>query len=303
MIAQYIWFYIDLPSKSRWNYNGSSSGQAPREDREVISLNFKDPFLDGNNILTICDSNIPAGEPIPTKIRALKFSVWNEQENTLLQTNVQRPLGWPIGGYPSPQVRNYISNAHYKACLYAGVKISATNGEVMPSQYQVGRRVGIEATFSIVVKYLVVYVAYITEMSKLMLSSCLNPVLQKNIYFPSRVDWTGVGVTLTTEEGGFEVIKKATLNLLFRHEEHISTYREGNGRRLMGKHETANRDSVSWASCLKHEPYVVTSLLAETAILWEPTIEAEALVAQKLALKLLVKKGQMHSSNQGGPTS
>jgi glutamine synthetase len=37
-------------------------------------------------------------------------------------------------------------DAHYKACLYAGVKISGTNAEVMPGQweYQVGPCVGIE---------------------------------------------------------------------------------------------------------------------------------------------------------------
>ena len=34
------------------------------------------------------------------------------------------------------------------------------------------------------------------------------------------------------------------------------------------------------------DPYVVTSLLAETTILWEPTLEAEALAAQKIALKV-----------------
>jgi len=34
------------------------------------------------------------------------------------------------------------------------------------------------------------------------------------------------------------------------------------------------------------DPYVVTSLLAETTLLWEPTLEAEALAAQKLSLKV-----------------
>ncbi|KAH1261281.1 Glutamine synthetase leaf isozyme, chloroplastic [Glycine max] len=40
-----------------------------------------------------------------------------------------------------------ISDAHYKACLYAGINISGTNGEIMPGQweYQVGPSVGIEA--------------------------------------------------------------------------------------------------------------------------------------------------------------
>lgn len=34
------------------------------------------------------------------------------------------------------------------------------------------------------------------------------------------------------------------------------------------------------------DPYIVTALLAETTILWEPTLEAEALAAQKLALNV-----------------
>ena len=55
-------------------------------------------------------------------------------------------MGWPKGGYPEPQGKYYCSvgtgkvygreivEAHYRACLYAGVKISGTNAEVMPSQ-------------------------------------------------------------------------------------------------------------------------------------------------------------------------
>ncbi|KAI6683857.1 hypothetical protein NL676_029770 [Syzygium grande] len=34
------------------------------------------------------------------------------------------------------------------------------------------------------------------------------------------------------------------------------------------------------------DPYVKTSVLAETTILWDPALEAEALVGQKLALKV-----------------
>ncbi|KAH8947604.1 hypothetical protein BDL97_11G051300 [Sphagnum fallax] len=40
-----------------------------------------------------------------------------------------------------------IVNAHYKACLYAGIQISGINGEVMPGQweFQVGPSIGIVA--------------------------------------------------------------------------------------------------------------------------------------------------------------
>lgn len=48
------------------------------------------------------------------------------------------------------------------------------------------------------------------------------------------------------EEGGFEVIKKAILNLSLRHTDHISAYGEGNERRLTGKHETASINTFSW---------------------------------------------------------
>lgn len=52
------------------------------------------------------------------------------------------------------------------------------------------------------------------------------------------------------DEGGFEVIKKAILNLSLRHVEHISAYGEGNERRLTGKHETASINQFSWVSLL-----------------------------------------------------
>jgi hypothetical protein len=58
------------------------------------------------------------------------------------------------------------------------------------------------------------------------------------------------------EDGGFEVIKKAILNLSLRHKEHISAYGEGNERRLTGKHETASINTFSWV-CSSPNPFLV----------------------------------------------
>ncbi|GFQ05954.1 glutamine synthetase leaf isozyme chloroplastic [Phtheirospermum japonicum] len=289
---------VEHPSElPKWNYDGSSTGQAPGEDSEVIlypQAIFKDPFRGGNNILVICDTYTPAGEPIPTNKRYKAAQIFSdpkvaaeipwygiEQEYTLLQTKVKWPLGWPAGGYPGPQGPYYcgagadksfgrdISDAHYKACLYAGINISGTNGEVMPGQR-------------------------ITEQAGVVLS--LDPK-------PIEGDWNGAGCHTNystksmREEGGYEVIKKAIYNLSLRHKEHISAYGEGNERRLTGKHETASINQFSWGVANRGcsirvgrdteksgkgyledrrpasnmDPYVVTSLLAETTLLWDPT--------------------------------
>lgn len=46
----------------RWNYDGSSTGQAPGDDSEVYLVPraiYKDPFRKGDNILVLCDAYEP----------------------------------------------------------------------------------------------------------------------------------------------------------------------------------------------------------------------------------------------------
>jgi glutamine synthetase len=100
IIAEYIWIGgsgSDLRSKARtlpkpvtdskllpkWNYDGSSTGQAPGVDSEVIlypQAIFRDPFRRGNNILVICDAYTPAGVPIPTNKRAAAAEIFAKKE-------------------------------------------------------------------------------------------------------------------------------------------------------------------------------------------------------------------------------
>ena len=103
ILAEYVWVDAkgDCRSKSRtlpsnrgksvdalprWNFDGSSTGQAPGDDSEVILRPcriFRDPFRprdDGNdNILVMCDTYTPAGVPLPTNTRAVgefRVLVW-----------------------------------------------------------------------------------------------------------------------------------------------------------------------------------------------------------------------------------
>ncbi|XP_058097909.1 glutamine synthetase cytosolic isozyme-like isoform X2 [Magnolia sinica] len=338
IIAEYIWIGgsgMDMRSKRRtlpepvsdlhklpkWNFDGSSTGQAPGEDGEVIlrpQAIFKDPFLRGNNILVLCDTCTPGGEPIPTNKRFDAAKIFNhpdvvaeepwygiEQEYTLLQKDVLWPLGWPVGGFPRPQGPYYcgvgadkafgrdIVDSHYKACLYAGINISGINAEVMPGQweFQVGPSVGIFASDELwVARYIL---ERITEIAGVVLSFDPKPI---------QGDWNGAGAhtNYSTKsmraDGGIDVIVKAIEKLRLRHKEHISAYGEGNERRLTGHHETADINTFSWGIANRAasirvgrdtekaakgyfedrrpasnmDPYVVTSMIAETTILWSP---------------------------------
>ena len=127
IIVEYIWISRsenDLRSKARtlsgpvtdptqlpkWNYDGSSTGQAPDENSEVIlypQAIFKDPFRGGDNIMVVCDAYTPEGEPIPTNKRFNVVQIFSHpevaaeepwyginQEYTLCQKNDNWPLGW-----------------------------------------------------------------------------------------------------------------------------------------------------------------------------------------------------------------
>lgn len=74
----------------KWNFDGSSTGQAPGDDSEVILRPcriFKDPFrprTDGiDNILVMCDTYTPLGQPLPSNTRYIgEIPVQSLLENT-----------------------------------------------------------------------------------------------------------------------------------------------------------------------------------------------------------------------------
>lgn len=212
------------------------------------------------------------------------------------------PFGWPKNGYPGPQGPYYCSvgaensfgrlivEAHYRACLYAGIQISGINAEVLPGQweYQVGPCEGIEAGDQC---WIARYIMYrVCEDFGAIVTFDPKPV-------PG--DWNGSGchtnysTQTMREEGGYKAILKAVESLSQHHSDHIAAYGTGNERRLTGRHETSSiktflygvgdrsasiripreaeingrgyfEDRRPSANC---DPYVVTSMIFRTTCL------------------------------------
>jgi len=258
----------DLPV---WNYDGSSTGQAPGKDSEVYLkpvAYYPDPFRRGNHILVLCETCLPDEKltPIPTNTRNEAEKLFSskldevpwfgiEQEYTLFENDMVTPLGWPKNGFPRPQGPFYCSagtensygrrvvEAHYRACLYSGIKISGVNAEVMPGQweYQVGPCTGIESGDHLIMsRYLLTRVC---EDFNVVVS--LDPK-------PIPGDWNGAGchtnysTKAMREEGGYAAIIAAVEKLGRKHMEHMQVYGVGNERRLTGAHETAPIDKFSY---------------------------------------------------------
>ena len=244
-----------------WNYDGSSTWQAPGDNSEVIIKPvalFNDPFRGGSNKIVLCETYHPDGTPTVSNFRYFAKKIFDgcveqepwfgiEQEYAILQptgTGLTWPLGWPMGGFPKPQGSYYcsvgsrfnfgreISEAHYRACLAAGVQIYGTNCEVMPGQweFQIGTCTGIDAADHLwMARYLLHRVA---ELFNVEISYDPKPI---------KGDWNGSGCHTNFSNNDsrndveMEKIKEQLEKLSLAHCDMITLYGEDNHHRLTGK--------------------------------------------------------------------
>lgn len=249
-----------LEDLDEWNYDGSSTYQATTEKSEVtlrpVAL-FNDPFRGLPNKIVLCETYLD-DQPTSTNFRYFATKVFTdenvdkhdpwfgfEQEYAIsvkVGNHLEWPLGWPTGGFPQPQGPYYcavgthsygreIMETHYKACLFAGVKIFGTNAEVMPGQweYQIGTCKGIEAADHMwMARYLL---HRVSEFFNVSVSFEPKPI---------QGNWNGSGCHMnystneTRNDSEMKGIKEQIGKLAVMHTRTIPLYGEKNHLRLTG---------------------------------------------------------------------
>lgn len=260
----------DGAEPDHWGFDGSSTNQATGDNSDVVLdpvFVCHDPVRGGNDVLVMCETLLTADlSPHPTNTRAraraaeAKFGdqePWFglEQEYTMLDPTTGWPAGFPPNGFPAPQGPYYcgvgaikihgrdLVEEHTKLCIDAGLKISGTNAEVMPGQweFQIGPAGTVEVGDHL---WMARYLLYLVgEKYNLEMSLAAKPM---------KGDWNGAGMhtnfsTTAIRENYDSVIAACeSLGAPGIPEAHIEVYGSGIQDRLTGAHETQRFDTYSY---------------------------------------------------------
>lgn len=245
----------DLPN---WSFDGSSTEQAPGGSSDCILkpvFIVKDPQRK-DAYLVMCEVLDSTGKAHESNGRAHiedddnDFWFGFEQEYFLWDPATNKPLGFPVGGYPGPQGPYYCSvganNAfgrdiveeHLDVCLEAGLNVEGINAEVAAGQweFQIFAKGAKEAGDQIwIARYLL---ERIGEKHGVSINWHCKPL--------GTLDWNGSGMHANFSNTALRTAgKKEVYDAIceaFRPvvTEHVDVYGADNHLRLTGKHETAS---------------------------------------------------------------
>ena len=270
----------DIGVYPRWDYDGSSTGQANGTSSEVILVPIfvcDNPLLqhivkniNSNHVimrkLVLCETFYVDGKPTPENTRheattifdiSLEHKPWFglEQEYFIFDDNTY-DKEYKMKFYETPthycglgsQVSHrQLVEEHMAACLTAGLTISGINAEVSKDQweFQIGPSEGVRAADELMIaRFLLERIA-----EKYVKTICFDPKPFSHINgsgchtnFSTMLmrDKGGDGV------GGINEIHRVIQNMEKHHTEDIQHYGNDNDKRLSGIHETSSYDKFSW---------------------------------------------------------
>ena len=279
-ICEYIWIggNGEIRSKTRvlknfihqmdefpeWNYDGSSTGQAPSDGNTEVILKPVSFFFINHisqkyncnveSILILCDTYDNEGNPLPSNNRYNAKNLFDkldkeecwfglEQEYFICNKHfICENNGSHYCGKTDNYIERQIVEEHFKCCIEAGLNISGINAEVATAQweFQIGPSKGIKAADELIIaRYLLERIAekYDTTIN-------YSPKLSES------ANGSGCHINFSTEKmrnnGGLEEILYCMEKLKKKHDEHIAAYGKDNHLRLTGLHETSSMDKFTW---------------------------------------------------------
>ena len=268
----------DIYMYPKWDYDGSSTGQASGTSSEVIIVPvfvcdnplFQDSVTNANHViirkLVLCETFHIDGKPTPENSRhgattifdiCLEHKPWFGLEQEYFIFNGDRSadefheMSSHYCGVGCQMSYRQLVEEHMAACLTAGLNISGINAEVSKDQweFQIGPSEGIRAADELLMgRYLLERIA-----EKYQKTICFEP---KPFAF---INGSGCHANFSTKSmrdkddadgaGGADGIKeihRVIQNMKKHHAEDIQHYGKNNDKRLSGIHETSSYQAFSW---------------------------------------------------------
>jgi glutamine synthetase len=268
----------DIGVYPRWDYDGSSTGQANGTSSEVILVPIfvcDNPLLqnsvkniNSNHIimrkLVLCETFYIDGKPTSVNTRHAATSIFDmslehkpwfglEQEYFIFDghgrpsTDKFHETSTHYCGIGCQVSHRQLVEEHMAACLTAGLNISGINAEVSKDQweFQVGPSEGVRAADELLIaRFLLERIA-----EKYGKTICYDP--KPFTHINGSGCHTNFSTSLMRDNGGDAVggineIHRVIRNMEKHHTEDIKKYGADNDKRLSGIHETSSYSLFSW---------------------------------------------------------